>query len=106
MLVRVINGADSIFEIDLLVPLSHDATSAAENEAASMTHKLLGSEMKLACKITPSNQILSFYYNYHVHYGRFSILYKHNGDRPTDPWWAGIFSTLRLLRPAVGHVLI
>ena len=42
MLVRVINGADSIFEIDLLVPLSHDATSAAEIEAASMTHKLLG----------------------------------------------------------------
>ena len=44
MRVRVINGADSIFELDLLIPLSHDATSAAENEAARITHKLLGLE--------------------------------------------------------------
>ena len=44
MRVRVINGADSIFELDLLIPLSHDATSAAENEAARISHKLLGLE--------------------------------------------------------------
>ena len=44
MLVRVIHGADSIFEDNLLIPLSHDATSAAENEAAPITHKLLGLE--------------------------------------------------------------
>ena len=42
MLVRVINGADSTFEVELLIPLSHDATSAAENEAAPFTHKQLG----------------------------------------------------------------
>ena len=40
MMVRVINGADSIFEVDFLIPLSHDATSAAENEAAQITRKL------------------------------------------------------------------
>ena len=44
MLLRVINGADFINEGDLLIPLSHDATSAAENEAAPITHKLLGLE--------------------------------------------------------------
>ena len=44
MWVRVINGADSIFEDNLLIPLSHDATSATENEAAPITHKLLGLE--------------------------------------------------------------
>ena len=42
MLVRVISGADSIFEFKLLIPLSHDATSAAVNEAAPITHKSLG----------------------------------------------------------------
>ena len=40
MMVRVINGADSIFEVDLLIPLSHGATSAADNEAAQISHKL------------------------------------------------------------------
>ena len=35
------NGADSIFEVELLIPLSHDATSAAENEAAPITCKSL-----------------------------------------------------------------
>mgnify|MGYP001796231059 FL=1 len=44
MRLRVVNGANSIFQVDLLIPLSHDATSAAENEAARMTHKLLGLE--------------------------------------------------------------
>ena len=38
------NGADSIFEVELLIPLSHDATSAAENEAATVAHKPLGLE--------------------------------------------------------------
>ena len=37
MLVRVTNGADFKFEVELLIPLSHDAMSAAENEA--VTHK-------------------------------------------------------------------
>ena len=41
MSVRVINCADSIFEVELLIPLSHDATLAAENEAAPITHKPL-----------------------------------------------------------------
>ena len=55
---RVLNGADSIFEVKLLTPLSHDATSAAANEAAPITHKQLGLEQKLipemhlACKNT------------------------------------------------------
>ena len=40
MLVRVINGADSIFEVDLLILLSNDAMSAEENKAAPITHKL------------------------------------------------------------------
>ena len=44
MLVRVIDGADSIFEVVMLIPLSYDATSAAENEAAPITHKPLGLE--------------------------------------------------------------
>ena len=44
MLVRVINGADSIFEVDMLIPLSHDVTSSADNEAAPITHKRLGIE--------------------------------------------------------------
>ena len=38
MLVRIINGADSTFEVKSLILLSHDATSAAENEAAAITH--------------------------------------------------------------------
>ena len=41
---RVLNGADSIFEVKLLTPLSHDATLAAANEAAPITHKQLGLE--------------------------------------------------------------
>ena len=44
MLVRVIRGADSKFEVDSLIPLSHDAMSTKENEAAPITHKLLGLE--------------------------------------------------------------
>ena len=44
MLVRVINGPDSIFEVELLISLSHDATSAAENEVAPITHNPLGLE--------------------------------------------------------------
>ena len=44
MLVRVINGADSIFEVDLLISLPDDAKLAAENEAEPITHKLLGLE--------------------------------------------------------------
>ena len=44
MLARVINGSESIFEVDLLIPLSHDATSAAENKAAGISHRLLGLE--------------------------------------------------------------
>ena len=78
---RVIIGADSIFEVEL--PLSHDATSAAENEATTVAHKPLGlekkliPEMDLACKNTPRNQFSSFYDKYHTNYdyGRFSILY-------------------------------
>ena len=38
----VINGADSIFEVELLIPLSHGATSEAENEAAPITRTSLG----------------------------------------------------------------
>ena len=44
MRVSVITGADSIFDVDLLVLLSHDATSAAENEAAPISYELLGLE--------------------------------------------------------------
>ena len=44
MLVRAIDGADSVFEVGLLIPLSHDMMSTAENEAAHITHKLLGLE--------------------------------------------------------------
>ena len=40
MWASVINGADSIFEVNLLIQLSHDATPAAENEAAQTAHKL------------------------------------------------------------------
>ena len=40
----IINGADSISEVDLLIQLSQDATSAAENKAVSITRKLLGVE--------------------------------------------------------------
>ena len=43
-MVRVLNGADFIFELKLLTPLSHDATSAAKNEAEPITHKQLGLE--------------------------------------------------------------
>ena len=39
---RVINGADSIFEVELLIRLSHDATSADENEAAPIICESLG----------------------------------------------------------------
>ena len=44
MLARVINGANSIFEVELSIQLSHDVSSAAENEAALITHKPLGLE--------------------------------------------------------------
>ena len=40
MIIRVINGTDSKFEFDKFILLSYDATSAAENEAAQITHKL------------------------------------------------------------------
>ena len=40
MLVRVINGANSIFEVDLLILLSHDAMSAEEYKAAPINHKI------------------------------------------------------------------
>ena len=42
MLVRIINYAYSLFEVNLLIPLSDDAPSAAENEGAKITHKLFG----------------------------------------------------------------
>ena len=41
MLVRVINDADSIFELVLFIHLFHDVASAAENEAALITYELL-----------------------------------------------------------------
>ena len=47
---RVINGADSIFEVEL--PLSHDTTSAAENEATTVAHKPLGLEKNCLQKWT------------------------------------------------------
>ena len=34
--VLVVNGADSISEVNLLISLSHDMTSAAENETVSI----------------------------------------------------------------------
>ena len=37
MLVRVTNGASSVFEVVLLILLSHDVKSAAEKEAARLT---------------------------------------------------------------------
>ena len=59
MLIRVTNGADSIFEVSLLIPLSHDATLAAENDAVPITPKLLGwnLEMESVCKNITGNQI-------------------------------------------------
>ena len=41
MLVRVINSADSIFVVDSLISLFHNATLAAENEAVPIAHELL-----------------------------------------------------------------
>ena len=35
-------SADSIFDVDLLIPLYHDAMSAVENEGLCLTHQLLG----------------------------------------------------------------
>ena len=43
MLVMVINGAYSIFKVEGLIALTHDATSA-ENEAEPLIHKPLGLE--------------------------------------------------------------
>ena len=40
MLAEVIDGADSTFEVKLSIPLSHDATSAAENKAAAVCVKI------------------------------------------------------------------
>ena len=37
--IQNISGADSIYEVELLILLLHDAMSAAENEAAPITHK-------------------------------------------------------------------
>ena len=42
--VLVINVADSIFDVDLLIPLLNDMTSAAEKETVPITHRLLGLE--------------------------------------------------------------
>ena len=42
MVALVINAAGTIFEDYSLIPLSHNATSAAENEAAPITRKPLG----------------------------------------------------------------
>ena len=42
--VLVINVADSIFDVDLLIPLLNDRTSAAEKETVPITRRLLGLE--------------------------------------------------------------
>ena len=42
--VKVTNVADSIFDVDLLIPLLNDMTSAAEKETVPITHRLLGIE--------------------------------------------------------------
>ena len=57
------------------------ATSAAENEAAQITHKLLGLEQfwfqkwNWQAKNNPKSQISSFYDNHYDIYGRSSISY-------------------------------
>ena len=38
MFVRVKKGADSVFKVYLLIPLSHDATSEADNETVPVTN--------------------------------------------------------------------
>ena len=38
MFLRVIKEADSVFKVDLLIPLSHDATSEADNETVPVTN--------------------------------------------------------------------
>ena len=77
MLVKVINVADSIFDVDLLIPLFHDMTSAAENSANNSQtirfRRLLIPEMELACKNSWGNQILSFSDIYYDIYGHLSI---------------------------------
>ena len=40
MLVGVINGADSTFQVELSIQLSHDTTSAAEDKAAAVCVKI------------------------------------------------------------------
>ena len=53
---RVINGGDSIFEVNSLIPLPHDATPAAKKRGSannSLTirfRKILVPEMELACE--------------------------------------------------------
>ena len=81
--VLVINVADSIFDVDLLIPLLNDMTSAAEKETVPITHRLLGLEdfwfqkwnwhVKIA-HVGP-NRIPSFSDNYYDIYGRFSNWY-------------------------------
>ena len=54
-----------------------------------------------ACKNSTSSQISSFCDNYRF----FHFIYKIIGtNRQADPWWAGIFSTHRLLRFVDGQV--
>ena len=38
MFVRVIKWADSVFKVNLLIPLSHDAMSEADNETVPVTN--------------------------------------------------------------------
>ena len=44
MLLRVLNRADSMFEVNLFISLSHDATPAAENEAMQITRQVIALE--------------------------------------------------------------
>ena len=87
MLVRVINGPDSIFEVELLISLSHDATLAAENEAAQITHnhaKIL-LETKFQVSMTSIMLIMVVFP---------LCISRMWANRRTDPWLAGIFSIL------------
>ena len=50
--------SDSIFEVGLLISLSHDARWAAENEAVPITHNRLGLEKKRFQKWTCHAKLL------------------------------------------------
>ena len=78
-MVRVINGANSICEVDSLITLYCDALSAADNEAARITYRLLGLEQFQFKRWNWQAKIMLILFMV-----AFPFYIRHNGNEQTD----------------------